>query len=472
MKIGQKIFIYSFVLFLCIFNIGAVFIIENSHDLNLQREIDRGLNEHLSIYSGINVIFSVDKDNIVEKKDIKTNFLNIIITDFLAKFNDENVFIEILDKNNEKVFSSFKLAVKEDRPELINPLLNKRKYIIRDVDHKTFLFVTNLLNIDDEELKFSFIRDITYVYTDRQLQYKFFIQLEIFICIILSIGIFILTKNITTPINKLIDSTKTITSGNFSQAIKVSTKDELGVLSDNFNKMALTIDNQIKELKKKTEEKQRFIDNLTHEFKTPLTSIIGYADFLRSTNYNEKVFQMGLNHIFKEGKKLEELTWKMMDLILLNKENFEMKKEEIKNIIEDVNNSVIIKLQEKNLNLIITGENYKISVEKDLIRTLIINLIDNAVKASHPNSKIFLKTYVDHNSKKVLEIEDTGIGISQENISKVFEPFYMVDKARSRANNGAGLGLSISAEIAKIHETKLEITSNLNIGTTIKIIFK
>ncbi|NWK72681.1 HAMP domain-containing protein, partial [Bacillus paramycoides] len=185
---------------------------------------------------------------------------------------------------------------------------DKRKYIIRDVENKTLLFVTSLININGEDLKFSYVRDVTYIYEDQKEQYNFYIRLSISITIILAIGMYMLSRYITRPIEKLINITQIVSKGNYSKRVEIDSKDEIGILAENFNEMAAAVEQKISELEMKAAEKQRFIDNLTHELKTPLTSIIGYADFLRLTAYNEQIFIEGLNHIFKEGKRLEELS--------------------------------------------------------------------------------------------------------------------------------------------------------------------
>lgn len=464
MKFWQKIFVYSLLIFLITFNFGAVFLIQNSFNLNLKREIDRSLGEQNNVSAGI--IYY----NMISVKGSNTNYKEII-KNYLGKFNSKDTYLEVLDKNNNVVFSNMYFTIPGEREELKEASSDKRKYIIRDVGNKTLLFVTSLVNIQGEDLKISYIHDITYIYHDKREQYSFFIQLSMVVSIILAISMYMLSKYITSPIDKLINTTRIISKGNYSERVEINSKDEIGVLAENFNGMADAVEEKMHQLESNAEEKQRFIDNLTHEFKTPLTSIIGYADFLRSTTYNEEIFIEGLNHIFKEGKRLEELSWKMMSLILLKRENLKMEKENIKNILVDLRDTLKPKLQNKNINLIISSEEYQISVEKDLIRNLISNFIDNSIKASKENSNIYLNVYKNKESKVVLEIKDEGIGISEEDLPKVFEAFYMVDKSRTRANNGAGLGLTICAEIAKIHEAELKIESEINKGTTIKILF-
>ncbi|MDM5259440.1 sensor histidine kinase [Bacillus toyonensis] len=472
MKFWHKISIYSSLLFLVIFNFGAVCLIQNSHNLNLKREIDRSLDEHRNISTGISYYNTISNNYLyIESKNrVKADYKEVI-KKYLEKLNAKNNYLEIVDKNNHVVFSNLDYTVSQDREELTNASHDKRKYIIRDVENKTLLFVTSLININGEDLKFSYVRDVTYIYEDKKEQYNFYIRLSISITIILAIGMYMLSRYITRPIEKLINITQIVSKGNYSKRVEIDSKDEIGILAENFNEMAAAVEQKISELEMKAAEKQRFIDNLTHELKTPLTSIIGYADFLRLTAYNEQIFIEGLNHIFKEGKRLEELSWKMMELMSLEREKFKMRKENIGDILFDINDILKPRLESKSIHLMISGEDYEVVVERDLIRNFICNFIDNSIKASKEGSNIYLHVYENKENKTVLEIKDEGIGISEEDLSKVFEAFYMADKSRTRANNGVGLGLTICSEIAKIHEIELEMESQLNKGTIISITF-
>ncbi|WP_099188652.1 sensor histidine kinase [Tepidibacter mesophilus] len=468
MKFWKKIFTYHFILFVIIFNLGGVFLIENMHSLSLDREIERGLSEHLSIYSGVQLI---GKYRLNYDEKFNKGMLSLTMGDYLESFHDKRIYIEILDRYDNIVFSNLDFNVFKQREELKNPYIDKRKYVIRDIGDKTFLFITNLLDVSGEQLKFTCVRDVTHIYEDRTKVYYFFIKLDIIISIILAFGSYILSKHITRPIDKLVNSIQIIENGNFSERVDIKSNDEIGILSNHFNNMASVIEEKMNQLKKNIDEKQRFIDNLTHEIKTPLTSIIGYADFLRNTKYNEYAFSKGLNSIFKQGKRLETLSSKMMDLIVFKRENFVMKKGNIKNILMEIKEVLKPKLKNKNIELVISGQDMEIVMEKDLIENLIINLIDNALKASCENSKINLKLYKNENSKPIIEVNDEGIGIKEGDLAKIFEPFYMVDKSRKKTNGSAGLGLSICNQIAKIHKAKLSIESKLNIGTSVKIIF-
>ncbi|MBU5591533.1 HAMP domain-containing histidine kinase [Clostridium sp. MSJ-4] len=470
MKFWQKIYVFSLLLFILTFNFAGVLIIEKFHNEALKREVNRCLSEHLSIYSGINLSIPINDTlrrysrNISSDDEILYNSIN----NYYKRNNDENVYIEILGENNKNIFSNINFELPENREELQSLEHNKRQYIIRDIDNNSYIFVTNPININNKIYTFTYVRNISEIYKEKKDQYIFFFNIYILVCVIFMVFMYFISNYITKPIKKLTEATKRISEGNFSEKVKVNSKDELGSLAKNFNLMAEVVDEKINELEKNNIEKQRFINNLTHELKTPLTSIIGYADLLRTTKYNEEIFIDGLNFIYKEGKSLEKLSFKLMDLILLNKEDFKLEKQSIKEITLEVKGLLIPKLNKKNINLVIKGDDFELMMECTLIRVLLSNLIDNAIQASSPNSEV----HVSINKEKYeIEIIDFGIGIAENHLDKIFEPFYIVDKARTRENNGAGLGLSICKGILDIHNGRFKVQSEVTKGTSIKLTF-
>lgn len=468
MKLWQKIYILFLIAFLLTFNIAGITILEKIHNETLNREVQRRLSEQKSISYILNMNFSEYNSQL--NNNYVNEFINEVTNKYLKEFDEDKIYIEILDMNNNALFTNFKMNLPSKRDELNGIVLNERKYIIRNIDDKYYLFTTGLMNIDNYNLKLSYVRDISHIYEERKNQYNFFFKFEANICFIFGAIMYIVSKFITKPIKDLTRSTKNISKGNYHERVKITSKDELGILSDNFNIMANAVEEKINELERNNIEKQRFIDNLTHEIKTPLTSIIGYANLLKTTKVSEEIFVDSLDFIYKEGKRLEKLSFKMMDLILLKVEDFNLISANIMDIFTDVRGSLLPKLNKRNIDLIIEGKDCELLIEKDLMKILLSNLIDNAIKASEKNSNIYLSVY-KNKDKTVIEVKDNGIGMDKEHLDKVMEPFYMVDKSRTRKNNGAGLGLSICKKIADVHNSNIEIESNLGKGTNIKIIF-
>ncbi|MBX4259631.1 HAMP domain-containing histidine kinase [Clostridium estertheticum] len=470
MKFWQRIYIFFLTLFILTFNFAGILIIEKIHNETLKREVDRGLSEQLSIYSGVNLSIPVYDTLRMYSRNISSDneILANAIKDYYKEYNDKNVYVEILDANNKSVFSNMNFKMPDKREEIESLQPDTRQYIIKDIGDKSYIFISNLINIKNKSYKFTYVRNISEIYEERKSQYVFFFKLNVVVSLVFMVFMYFISKYITKPIQNLIEATKRIIKGNFSEKVEIKSKDEFGVLAENFNIMAGAVGEKISELERNNNEKQRFINNLSHELKTPLTSIIGYANLLRTTKYNEKIFIDGLGYIYKEGKRLEELSFRLMDLIILKKEEFKLQNESIKNIVFEVKGSLLPKLIEKNINLVIDDNDFEMMMQRELMSVLLSNLIDNAIKASKVKSEIHIGI---NKYKYEVGIKDYGIGIAKDHIDKIFEPFYMVDKARTRANNGAGLGLAICKKILDIHNGCFEVESEIDKGTSIKLIF-
>lgn len=217
--------------------------------------------------------------------------------------------------------------------------------------------------------------------------------------------------------------------------------------------------------------REEFIGSFAHELKTPLTAIIGYADMLRSKDMTPKTRFTAAGYIFSEGKRLEALSLKLMDIIVAGNQELEIKRFEVGYFIRAVAAVTVPSLSAEGILLDLRWEPGYIEVEPDLFKTLMINLVDNARKASHKNSTIELFGKVEDGGY-ALYVKDQGRGMPKEELTKITEPFYMIDKSRSRAQNGAGLGLALCQRIAELHNTKLEYDSEVGKGTTVRVLLK
>ena len=208
-----------------------------------------------------------------------------------------------------------------------------------------------------------------------------------------------------------------------------------------------------------------------HELKTPMTSIIGYADMLRSIQLEPEKHFLAANYIFSEGKRLESLSLKLLDILVLQKTDFALKPVSAAQLAKETAGLYFPVLQESGLRIEICCEDRTVQAEPDLFKTLLINLLDNARKASDPGSCIRISGTQSENDY-LLTVQDYGRGIPEEELPRITEAFYMVDKSRARAQNGAGLGLAICAQIAEIHGAHLSIESKLGNGTAVTIRLK
>ena len=217
--------------------------------------------------------------------------------------------------------------------------------------------------------------------------------------------------------------------------------------------------------------REEFIASFAHELKTPLTAIIGYADMIRSKEMSPKSRFTAAGYIFSEGKRLEALSLKLMDIIVAGKQGFELKPFEIGYFIRSIAAVTVPSLSNDGITLDMRWEPGEIKVEPDLFKTLMINLVDNARKASKKNDVIELFGKAEGGGY-ALYVRDHGRGMKKEELSKITEPFYMIDKSRSRAQNGAGLGLALCQRIAELHGTQLQYESEIGKGTAVRIFLK
>lgn len=471
MKFWEKLFICMMVIFQIFFVSSSIYLIKKSFTLNLSQEINSGISEESRLNSMLTINVKIVKTQKV--LDISGIGFNKSDADYAIKttLNDMNrstVFVDVTDHNRIKIYNNFIKNITVTGEDLEKPL-NTPDYVVKDIDSKSYLFVNENVELESYMYRISYIKDVTGVFQNEKSMFNLLIRLNLFVSALLAVVMLIVSKIIVKPINKLIKSTQKISQGNFSERVKVDTHDEVGMLAENFNNMAEVIEEKINDLKSASEDKQRFIDNMAHEIRTPLTSIIGYADFLKNNRCDGKTTEQCLNYIYNEGKKLQMMSSKLMDLITLKKQSLEKKNVNVKNLLEEINISLTPKLKDKNIKLNVLSQDFSVMMDKDLITILISNLVDNAIKASKSGDEIVLKGYED--KYPVIQVEDKGIGMREVEINKIFEPFYMVDKARDRRNNGAGLGLSICAQIAEIHNAEIRVISSVGKGTTVKVIF-
>lgn len=321
-----------------------------------------------------------------------------------------------------------------------------------------------------ENFNFSLIlvQDISVLYADIRSQVLFYLMIYLGAALLAVILIFFITRKILKPLRELQQAAQDISAGQFKRRADVHTKDEIGVMADNFNCMAEQIENQMMELSQVSEQRRQMLGGLTHELKTPMTSIIGYSDTLLHVNLKKEQKERALTHIYEECGRLERLSSKLMSLMgLYENESVNMEEVSMTELFERVAELEHYQLKKKNIKLEIACTMKNQRIDRDLFESLLINLIDNAVKASGEGGMIFLKG--EGNQIIVL---DQGCGIPKEEIKRVTEAFYMVDKARSRKEGGCGLGLALCSMIAQLHGARLIIESDLGKGTCVKVLFE
>lgn len=228
--------------------------------------------------------------------------------------------------------------------------------------------------------------------------------------------------------------------------------------------MSKEIESRSNELVDLVSSKQLFIDNLSHEMNTPLTSILGYAELIEKANLLEEQKIKYLRYIQEESKRIMDMYKKL--LLISYKKNTELEKKDIDlvKVFDEVEVNLSQRLAENKIELIINNQLNEVYGDETLIIMCVSNLVKNAINVSKENDKIIINAFM-MDKNYYIQVIDQGSGISKEDIKKITEPFYRIDKVRSRKNGGAGLGLAICQSIMEMHSGNLKIESELGKGS-------
>ena len=469
MKFWQKIFFGSLIIFIIVFNIAGTVLLKFYHKSQVENEIERGLSEQHSMGSALCANIDYVTFKMGDYNNVSQDILTGTISNYAEYYGLHDAYIQVYNEELEEIFSNFEEALPAQREELKDIPNQKRQYIIRDAGDETYLFVAGNIRADRTGLVFVYIRNITEIYASFVQQTNLFILLSIAVSALIALVMLMFSLWLTRSISKLNKTTQIIAGGNFAERVKIASKDEMGDLSANFNRMADILSDKMNELEQKAAERENFTNYLTHELKTPLTSIIGYANLLLTTDCSEKQREKALTYLYEESKRLENLSFKLMDILYLNRNINEFKYVDIKEIIQRTVIASEKPLEKKNVAMEVQSINGKLLCDKDLVITMLSNIIDNAAKASGAGQKISL-TATNGKDGITFSISDRGKGIEAAYIKTITQPFNTVS-ASGGYKRGSGLGLALCKLIADLHNAELAIKSEIGKGTEVIVCF-
>ena len=263
------------------------------------------------------------------------------------------------------------------------------------------------------------------------------------------------------PVKTIKNAAVEYAKGNYDYELKIKSHDE-------FEEMSETIQYMVSELKSNEEKQRKFIANISHDFRSPLTSIKGYAEALKDGTIPYENKDKYLDIIQFESERLHKLTSSLLQLSNIDSGglSLDIKSFDITKVIRSIADAFEGICRDKKITLLLKFDDSKIFVDADQARIeqVIYNLTDNAIKFSNKDSEIILGVQIK-GVKAVVRVKDYGIGIPKESINRVFERFYKSDHSRGKDKKGTGLGLSIAKEIITAHDEEIRVISNEGAGT-------
>ena len=269
---------------------------------------------------------------------------------------------------------------------------------------------------------------------------------------------------------ELSQAARALAQGDLSRRAQIKGEDEIASLARDFNWMADTMEKQMNQLRDEALRKEQFTSAFAHELKTPLTSIIGYSEMMATMDLSSEEIRMCGDYINRQSKRLQSLSYKLLDMSFLGKEAPTLKPIRCRRLALQVESVEKPLIEKRGLIWKMDVSDGWIRGDWDLVQSLLFNLIDNGAKASAEGGIIMLFGRPDGDGYAFV-VADQGHGVAKEELPRLTEAFYMVDKSRSRKEGGAGLGLTLCSQIAEIHGAALEFDSDTGKGMRICVRF-
>lgn len=461
MRLAAKIFLSVMAVFSVAFLIAGYFLLSHSLETSVQRELDFALRQYQFDK------FSVQADLIANEEA----FNNLM--DDAAQ--DPELYLKELSRNMEEpvCFRDEDGTVLYSGSRAFDDLpfgemtASETEYQVVNEDGSCYILAGSRIALADRNLDFITQTDITPVIEQQNVLKGYFLNCLLLAMAAAMVLVLVISALLARPLEKMAGAADRIADGNYHERLDIRQKGEVGDLAESFNRMAGAVEDKVMELKDAVQRKEDFVANFAHELKTPMTSVIGYADMLYQKELPRSEVKNAAWYIWNEGMRLEAMALKMMDLTVLNHQEIPLVDVLANEFLEDVVNGLDVTLHGEGIDLECHAEEAYIKIDYDLMKTVLLNLIDNAKKAD--SRRILLEGRRESDGYRIT-VADNGKGIPEEELLRITEAFYMVDKSRARKQHGAGLGLSLVSRIVELHHGELEITSTLGEGTRVNVI--
>lgn len=469
MKFSMKLVLSTIIVLALALGFSGFYFVNYVFETSLDREVGQALDES-SILSfafetaalNVPLKYSVLPDSVVEE----------IASKLEMGGRSEGRLLRIADEEQNVLYTSDGFTADEG----LLPQTDQHTKSYRVIFEGDSYYVHTCVSINtlDRILYLETMKNVTEVFTERAMGFSLYRKVTITMLLTGMVIMLVIASLLTKPIRLLTKATKRMAAGDYTYRARQISQDELGQLTRDFNGMANALEENICKLEEEIEAREEFMGAFAHELKTPLTAIIGYADMLRSHKMDEEKSIMSANYIYTEGKRLEAMSFRLLDIIVAKQEKADLQEIPVQELFVYLQEMFA---EKREMDIRFHYEEGVVLAEANLIKTVLVNLVDNACKASETggagsgtedtaeNVGVVEVTGQAVDEGYRIAVKDYGIGIPEEEQHKIVKAFYMVDKSRARSKNGAGLGLALCAEILKIHHSKLQIESKVGEGS-------
>lgn len=461
MKFSLKLLLWTMAVMALGFGFSGFYFVNYVFETSMAREVKQALDEN----SILRFALETAALNVPSKYDVlQNNTIPQIAHNLETGGHKTSRMLRICDEQKQTLYASN--GFEADSGLLGETDENTRTYRVIRLEDSYYIQTGATVNALDRNLYLETMRDVSEVFRERALGFSVYRRVTIVMLLCGTVIMHLISSWLTRPIRLLTRATKRMASGDYNYRARQVSGDELGQLTMDFNKMANALEENINKLEEEIKSREDFVGAFAHELKTPLTAIIGYADMLRSRRLDEEKRFLSANYIYTEGKRLEAMSFRLLDIIVTKREKVEFQMVKAESFFQFLYDMYVTN---KTMKFHFTYEDAMVRAEANLIKSVLMNLLDNACKASEAGGLVEVNGCLTEGGYR-FEVRDHGVGIPQEEQAKITKAFYMVDKSRSRSRNGAGLGLALCAEILHLHNSSLEIESEPGQGSVFSFV--
>lgn len=347
-----------------------------------------------------------------------------------------------------------------------------------DARGEHYLILSGAVETSGDILYLTTSRCISELYTARDTQLSTYFRVFLAMCLLCGVLSYTISRVLTAPLKDLSLASQKIASGNYDGHVRVRSQDEIGALSKDFNTMAEQLksdaeqrEHYIEQLRQSVKRQERFVGSFAHEMKTPMTSLIGYADLIRGGTLTQEEQAEAAGYLYSEGKRLERLSRKLLELLVVRQQGLSLIPVSPGTLVEQLVCQLEPIYREKGICLSCCCEEGICLIEPDLVWSLLLNLADNAQKSMEGGGELRFQQEMTKDGC-LIRVLDSGRGIPPQALEHLAEAFYRVDKARSRKQGGFGLGLALCQEIAALHNGSLQFANRPEGGACVTVELK
>ena len=460
MKFSIKLLLCTMIVMAIAFGFSGFYFVNYVFETALDREVGQALDEN----SILRFAFETAALNVPAKYDVlQDHTIEQIASNMETGGHDSSRLLRLSDEEKNVLYISS--GFDADNGLLDQTDENTKTYRVIRQEDSYYIQTGITVNALDRILYLETLKDVSEVFRERQLGFSVYRRVTILMLVFGTVLMLVISSWLTKPIRLLTRATKRMAAGDYGYRARQISNDELGQLTTDFNHMANVLEENINKLEEEIQAREDFVAAFAHELKTPLTAIIGYADMLRSRKLDEEKSFLSANYIYTEGKRLEAMSLRLLDIIVTKKEEVQFQLVPAASLFDYLKDMFASHTE---MEFHFHYESGMVRAEANLIKSVLVNLLDNAFRHSGERTTVTISAERVGNNIR-FQVSDDGVGIPEGKMAQIFDNFFTTAYQDGDRQRGVGLGLTICKAIVEAQGGTISAFNNSAGGATFSV---